>query len=67
MECGFYKIEGGNLLFAPHFVDAPAFTLIEEEKDNYEFPVGGWCWFDSLDDANRFFGLSLQPTGQEAR
>lgn len=67
MENGFYKIEDKNLLFAPNFVFAPGFTLIGEEKDIYEFPVDGWYWFDSLNDANGFFGLPLQPTGQEAR
>ena len=56
MESGFYKNEGGALLYAPSFVAAPEFTLLGEEKDNYKYPVGGWYWFESLDAANRFFG-----------
>ena len=58
MEYGFYKIEDGNLLFAPHFVDAPSFTLLEDEKDNYEFPVDGWYWFDNELDAKSFFKIT---------
>jgi L-2-hydroxyglutarate oxidase LhgO len=54
---GFYKIDG-VLLFGPNAVYAPTFTLLRADHESYEYPVDGWYWFDSEDDARVFFGLS---------
>jgi hypothetical protein len=44
---GFYKKdEEGNLLFAPNFIEAPTYVLVRENKNNYEYPVDGWVWYD---------------------
>ena len=54
----FYK-KDTELQVAPEFVYAPEFTLKAEAKDTYEYPVGGWYWFDTLDDAINFY--AVQP------
>jgi hypothetical protein len=46
-EPGFYKQEeGGTTLYAPNYVYAPTYTLLKEEKDNYDYPVDGWSWHE---------------------
>ena len=47
----FFKKDNDNLLTAPNFVYAPDYTLKAEDKDTYEYPVDGWYWFETLDDA----------------
>jgi hypothetical protein len=55
---GFYAIEGETLLYAPNFVYFPdKTTLLRENKDNYEYPVKGWYWFDTENDATNFFQI----------
>lgn len=56
---GFYKNEDGQLLSGPHFVLAGSFSLYREQKDTYTYPVGGWYWFDSIQEACTFFNLSI--------
>lgn len=47
MEDGFYKQEeDGTWQYAPNFVYAPAYTLLRENKDTYDYPVDGWAWYD---------------------
>ena len=43
---GFYKLEDGNWLYAPTFVDAPNYKLEKELKDTYTYPIDGWYWYD---------------------
>jgi len=44
---GFYKQnEDLNWEYAPNFVFAPEFTLEKELKDTYNYPVGGWNWYN---------------------
>jgi hypothetical protein len=47
----FYKRDGEALQIAPNFVYAPEFTLDAETHDENTYPVDGWYWFDTLDDA----------------
>lgn len=56
---GFYKNEDGQLLSGPHFVLAGSFSLYREQKDTYTYPVGGWYWFDSIQEACAFFNLPI--------
>lgn len=51
MEQGFYKIENGVLLYAPNAVLNKNYTLLKEEHDTYTYPVDGWSWFNSLQEA----------------
>jgi hypothetical protein len=59
---GFYRPAGSRLSYAPNAVIAPTYTLRRADKDEYEYPVEGWYWFDSAADAKEFFGIP-QPGG----
>lgn len=54
---GFYKNDNGSLLYAPNYVLHRDYELRREQHDSYEYPVEGWYWFDSEDDARAHFGL----------
>ena len=47
----FYKREGEDLQIAPNFVYAPGYTLEKETREENTYPVDGWYWFDTLDEA----------------
>jgi hypothetical protein len=44
---GFYKLEDGNWLYAPNFVYGLNYELLRENKDQYQYPVEGWSWYDN--------------------
>lgn len=48
---GFYKNEDGVLLYAPNFVSNLYYELNIQEKDSYEYPVDGWYYYDSEEEA----------------
>lgn len=49
---GFYT----NTFFrAKNSVLTEEYTLKRELKDTYAYPVDGWFWFDSLEEAKQFF------------
>ena len=52
-EAGFYKRDpdSGELLFASTAVYGPGFTLLAEQHAEYSYPVDGWVWFESRDEA----------------
>ena len=56
---GFYKLDGEVLLYGPNFVLGPysAYELRKETKDTHTYPVDGWYWFDSEENAKVFFKL----------
>lgn len=58
---GFYKLDGDQLLYGPNFVYGPAFTLLRENKDQYTYPVDGWYWFDTEQQAREYWNLP-EPT-----
>jgi len=64
MISGFYKYESETLLFGPNFVYNDNYTLLREDKDTIEFPVDGWYWFDSIEDACGFFNISVPENNQ---
>lgn len=47
----FYKRDGEELLSAPNFVYGPGFELRAENRNQYNYPVEGWHWYDTLDEA----------------
>lgn len=51
----FYKFEENELQSANSIIGE--YFLFLEEKDNYEYPIYGWYWFDSDDQAKLFFGI----------
>jgi hypothetical protein len=48
---GFYKREGETLHYAPNYVINKDFELHRETKDQHTYPVDGWSWFDSEEQA----------------
>lgn len=64
MSSGFYKNEE-QLLYAPNYVCGPGFDLARDAKDEYTYPVYGWHWFDSEEEARAFFGLPPKPEGEQ--
>jgi hypothetical protein len=57
-EAGFYKLDDGVLLYAPNFVTSMYYDLNILEKDNYEYPVDGWYYFENEQDAISYNNLS---------
>ena len=53
---GFYKLDG-ELLFGPNFVLNQNYELYRETHTDHTYPVDGWYWFDTEEQANLFFGL----------
>ena len=52
---GFYKEENGELLCGPNFVLNKNYELRKETHDQHTYPVDGWYWFNSQDEARLFF------------
>ena len=50
----FYKFENGSLL-SGELVTSPSFILVAEDKDTYTYPVQGWHWFDTEEEAQVLF------------
>lgn len=55
---GFYKLDG-IVLFGPNFVLNSNYELRRDTKDQYTYPVDGWYWFDSVEEAYGFFGVEI--------
>jgi hypothetical protein len=63
---GFYKVNNTSLLFAKNSILGPSISLSRTDKDTYEYPIDGWYWFDTLEDAVSFFNLNIEDyTEQE--
>lgn len=58
---GFYKLDG-ELLFSPNSVSNSCCDLVRDNKDQYDYPMGGWYWFDTELEAREFFGLPPEET-----
>jgi hypothetical protein len=54
MNPGFYKYESSNLLHGLKVLDAN-YYLDVENKDDHIYPVDGWYWFDSEEEAHVYF------------
>jgi hypothetical protein len=62
---GFYKKEETQILYAPNNVDGPNYLLVIADKDEYDYPVDGWIYAESLDSAIAYFAANntsaIQP------
>jgi hypothetical protein len=54
MNKGFYKKDNNEILFGT-IVNGRNYSLILEDKDSYQYPVDGWIYAESLDDAISYF------------
>ncbi len=52
---GFYKLDG-ELLYS-QCVIGPDYCLFLNDKDSYSYPVEGWYYFDTEEEAKAFFNL----------
>lgn len=50
------------ILHGPNFVEAGSYNIYREYKDTYTYPIGGWYWFDSKEEAYIFWNLPLPET-----
>ena len=57
---GFYKVDG-DLLYAPNFVLGAygAYELRKETHQEHTYPIDGWYWFDTENEARVFFNMSV--------
>lgn len=63
MSAGFYKYEEPFLHFGANYVLDARYELRKESKDDHEYPVDGWYWFDSRDEALVFFEIDGENNG----
>jgi hypothetical protein len=56
---GFYKNDNGEVLFGPNFVLNASYELRRETHEQHTYPVDGWFWFDSEEEARQSFDLPL--------
>jgi hypothetical protein len=55
---GFYRVENETfVVYGRLYVLNKGYALYRDEKDTYEYPVDGWRWFDSEDQAYEYFNL----------
>ena len=56
----FYKlIDEKNYIFGSEVLSAE-YQLLTEDKDIYTYPIDGWYWFNSDEEAREFFNLPPQ-------
>ena len=53
----FYKDDNGSLLVGENFVYTPNFSMTKETKDKFDYPIEGWYWFDTEEEACLFFRI----------
>lgn len=61
---GFYKVDpSGIVIYGPNYVCGPydQYKLLVEEKDTYTYPIDGWYWFDTEQEAYEFFQIEWYP------
>lgn len=59
MSPGFYKVDG-DLIYGPNFVLHADYELRKETKDEHTYPVDGWYWFDTEEEARAYFELPIE-------
>lgn len=66
---GFYKFQKGSqeqnitdsMLYAKTTVLLSDRYLTTDKKDTYQYPVDGWMWFKSEEDAQIMFRMKTLP------
>lgn len=61
---GFYKLDA-DLLYGPNFVLNANYELRRETKDQHTYPIDGWYWFSSEEEARLFFDLPAKEEEEE--
>lgn len=57
---GFYKYfaDDNSVIHAPNFVINKDWELWIANKDSYEYPVDGWYYFSTEEEAHTFFNYT---------
>ena len=64
---GFYKLQIDfdetnnqvkNLIYGPNGVMHADYSLLKELNKDYQYPIDGWYWFDSEEQAKIFFNIN---------
>jgi hypothetical protein len=50
----FFKKDESSIMSA-EYVETPSAILMEITKDEHTYPIEGWYWFETLDDAITFY------------
>ena len=58
---GFYKNDDGMVLHGPTMVSNTNYVLNDDLKDTYTYPIDGWYWFDTEQEAYEFFQIEWYP------
>ena len=61
MTAGFYKKENDTLFYAPNIIEAEGYVLVAQDKDQYEYPIDGWTWFDSEEELQALLPVYEEP------
>lgn len=61
MNSGFYKNDGGVLLYAPTYIINANYELHVEKQTTYTYPVDGWNYFATLQEACAAYNLDITP------
>lgn len=59
MNPGFYKKDSQSLLYAPLTVQHKDYVLLASKRDEYEYPMHGWTWYESQAAAYASEGLEV--------
>jgi hypothetical protein len=63
---GWYKQDpGGQLLFGRFYVLNADYELYRHLKDTYTYPIDGWSWYESEEEARTALGIVEPPTPEE--
>ena len=55
---GFYRVENETMIVCGRlYVLNKDYALYRDEKDTYQYPIDGWRWFNSENEAYEFFGI----------
>lgn len=55
----FYRIENESLFKAEDNIFGPGYDLLLQDYETYEYPLCGWYWFDTDEDAKINLGYSI--------
>jgi hypothetical protein len=61
----FYKLDNNELQIAETCISGLDLDLHYLQKDSYTYPVQGWYWFDTEDEAKIFFNIPITENFEE--
>ena len=61
---GFYKLSGETLFYGPTAIHNAAYELHAETHEEHDYPIDGWTWFDSREEACAAYGY-VEPVEED--